>query len=186
MFASKLAILLSVLLLSAPALAENRALKTAEKIAVGKWMPVKGMTYAVGAGWESVDMVSLSGALGYVWGRMKTGLLGAASVNHISLAPRLRTVTSETDVGVDVAVLVGHSWRALAYFGVEGGIDLRLTDTLLVGPMVKLRVGYRSYGTYLYTAALFGDDDQVVVGLGVEYFSLPALSVVESLKRSLQ
>ena len=184
--ASKLAIVLLLLFLSAPARAENRALKTAEKVALGKWMPVKGLTYAAGAGWESVDNISLSGAVGYVWGRMKTGLLGAASVNHISLAPRLRTPTDETDIGVDVALLVGHSWRALAYFGVEGGVDLRLTDTIMAGPMVKLRVGYRSYGTYLYTAALFGDDDQVVVGIGVEYFSLPALSVVESLKRSLQ
>ena len=182
-----IAIALGLMLCASTAFAEGDSkLDTAKRIGkkalIGKKQPSKGLMYAVGLGWEATDLLSLNGEVGYAWGTQRAGLTKSASMHHVSLAPRLGTPTDGFDLAVDVAALVGHSWRALVHFGIEAGPTLRITPEVAAGGLLKARLGYQGFGLYAFAGASFGDETDVIAGVGLEMFKLPELSLMDIAK----
>jgi len=165
----------------------DKAKRLGKKVLIGKWIKAKGLMYSIGAGWEAVDAVGITGELGYAWGRQRTGLSNMASLHHIAIAPKLMSLADEFDVAVEAAAMIGHSWRALAYFSVEAGANVRFNSDVQVGPIVRARIGYKDYGLYMYAGvSTLGDHKEGLFGMGVELFRLPSLGIVDTIKHTLQ
>ncbi len=165
----------------------DKAKRFGKKLVIGKWVKAKGMMYSIGAGWEALDAVGITGEVGYAWGRQRTGLSNMASLHHVAIAPKLMSLADELDIEVEAAAMVGHSWRALAHFSIEAGANVRFTSEFQVGPLVRARIGYKGYGVYVYGGITsLGDNKDGVFGMGVELFRLPSLNLRESLKHTLQ
>jgi len=169
----------------APSDKVDEAKRIGKKVLVGETADVSGLMYSFGAGWQSTKNVTLSGAIGYAWGKQRTGLLNPVSVHHISLEPVVWTLTDDFDPGVDIAAMLGHSWRAIFHFSLAIGANVRVTPDVQAGPLAKLRMSYRQYGVYFYGGALYGDTTDAVVGVGFELFHLPGLSVLDRAKSVL-
>lgn len=185
---------LGIIMLAAPAHADDadggdstldKAKRIGKKAIVGKSQKSRGMMYAAGIGWEATDLISLNGEIGYAWGTQRAGLANSASMHHLSLAPRISTPTDGFDLVVDIGVLIGHTWRALAHFGIEIGPTLLVTPDVAPGGLVKLHLGYKGIGLYAFAGASFGDDTDFIGGIGVEMFKLPELSLVDIAKSAI-
>jgi hypothetical protein len=163
----------------------DKAERIGKKAVIGKSQKAKGLMYAAGIGWEATDLIGLNGEVGYAWGTQRAGLANTASMHHISLAPRINTPADSFDLSLNIGVLIGHTWRALAHFGIEVGPTLLITPDVAAGGLAKVHLGYKGIGLYAFAGASFGDDTDFIGGLGVEMFKLPELSIIDIAKSAI-